>query len=67
MEFFDKAVMKLFQVGAASLDRAMGTYAAPNRLAADPYPEYARARKKGSVVRSYSAGGWIVLGFDEVR
>ncbi len=67
MEFFDKAVMKLFQVGAASLDRAIGTYAAPNRLAADPYPEYARARKKGSVVRSYSAGGWIVLGFDEVR
>lgn len=67
MAAIDRALLNVFQLATGLLDRiAGGTRIKRDGFTNDPFPEYARIRSKGSVVRSYSSGGWFILGYDAV-
>lgn len=67
MAVIDRSVLKAFQLSAGFLDRLVtGSLIRRAGFTDDPYPEYARIRDRGPVVRSFTAGGWFVLSFDAV-
>ena len=61
------AGFKALQIATRFLDRVVNDsrLADPN-FEGDPYPEYDRLLKKAPLVRSFTTGGWVVLGFDAV-
>jgi len=68
MSSMDQAIFKIFQATTGFLDRNVsGSGIRVDTFTDDPYPEYARIRGRGAVVRNYSVGGWFVLGFDAVQ
>jgi len=67
MAAIDRVIMKAFQLSAGLLDRLItGSHINRAGFTSDPYPEYARIRTLGPVVRSYTAAGWFVLGYEAV-
>lgn len=67
MDAIDRVLLNVFQFATGLLDRVVsGSRIRRNGFTDDPFPEYARIREKGPVVRSYSSGGWFILGFDAV-
>ena len=67
MAAVDRALFKVYQVSVGLLDRwVTGSRVRRDGFTNDPYPEYARIRAKGPIVRSYSVGGWFVLGYEAV-
>lgn len=64
----DQALFKAFQLTASLLDGMFNSSRLKrDGFTDDPYPEYARIRSHGAVVRSYSSGGWYVLGYEAVN
>ena len=61
------ALFGIFQLVAGLLDRYVtgGYFDVGGR--SDPYQQYERMRRNGAVVRSYVAGGWLVVGYAEVK
>jgi cytochrome P450 len=67
MATIDQAIFKAFQLATSFLDRTVtGNGVRRDGLTDDPFPEYKRILGKGPVVRSYSTGGWFVLGYEAV-
>jgi len=68
MSGIDQAMFKIFQLSTSLVDRIFtGSRIKREGFTDDPYPEYARIRAKGAVVRSYSSGGWFVVGYEAVN
>lgn len=68
MAGIDRAIFKTVQFGASVLDSTVtGSRVRRDGFTDNPYPEYARIGGKGPVVRSYTAGGWFVFGYEAVK
>ena len=67
MEKFYATCFKAFQITTSFLDRVVHeSRLADPSFKGDPYREYARLLQKAPLVRSFTTGGWVVLGFDAV-
>ena len=67
MGAIDHAIIKSFQLSTEFLDRVItGSGVKRDGFTDDPYPEYARIRNKGPVVRNFTAGGWFVMSYAAV-
>jgi pimeloyl-[acyl-carrier protein] synthase len=68
MTAIDRAVFKCLRVTTGMADRLVtGSWMGGPSFLEDPYSDYARLRARGELVRSFSIGGWNVVGFEAVR
>ena len=61
------ALFRLFLLVAGLADRFLSRSHVDVLDRTDPYRQYERVRRNGPVVRSYMAGGWLVLGHAAVK
>lgn len=68
MTAIDRALFKCLRLTTGMADRLVtGTRMSGPAFLENPYDEYARLRARGELARSFSIGGWNVLGFEAVR